>query len=415
MRKVVITGLGVVSPLGSDLESFWSNLTGGMSGVSRIRSFDPSDFPVQIAAHVRDFDVNKFIDPKEQRRMDQYTHYALAAGSMAAQDAGLELDKLNPERCGVVVSSGVGGLRTMEEQHEILMKRGPKRVSPFCIPQLIVNMASGLLAIRLGFKGANFAVVTACASALHSIGTSMRMIQNGEVDVMVSGGAESTITPLAVAGFGSMRALSPRNDDPEHASRPFDKDRDGFVIGEGSGILVLEDEEHARRRGAHVYAELAGSGMTCDAFHMTAPAESGEGAARAMKLAMLDAQIAPEDIDYINAHGTSTPLNDKIETRAIKTALGEEAARKVMISSTKSMTGHLLGAAGGIESIACAMAIEHGVVPPTINQFTADPDCDLDYTPNEAREAPVRACLNNSLGFGGHNACLAMRAYDASS
>lgn len=410
MRKVVISGMGVVSPVGSDLDSFWKSLTSGQGGVGRIDRFDPETFPSQIAAQISGFDADAFVPPKEQRRMDRYTHYALGAGKMAYSDSGLHADaSLDPDRCGVIVSAGVGGLETMETQYRVLMEKGPKRVSPFCIPQLIANMASGLLAIELGWKGANFAVVTACASALHSLGMAMRLIQRGELDVVMAGGAESTITPLAVAAFSSMRALSTRNDDPAHASRPFDRDRDGFVMGEGAGILVLEDEAHARRRGAHIYAELAGFGMTCDAFHMTAPADDGEGAAKAMTLAMRDADLGPADIDYINAHGTSTPLNDKIETHAIKTALGETDARRVCISSTKSMTGHLLGAAGGIESIACALAMERGIIPPTINYTTPDPSCDLDYTPNTSREFKARACLNNSLGFGGHNACLAMR------
>lgn len=403
--------MGVVSPLGCDLDSYWSGLKEGRNGIGLIDRFDTTGFPVQVGAQVRDFNPDLFVPPKEQRRMDRYAVYAMAAGKMAHTDSGLEAATIDKERCGVIVSAGVGGLETMESQHQLLVDKGPKRVSPFCIPQLIANMASGLLAIELGWQGGNFAVVTACASALHSLGLAMRMIQRGELDVAMAGGAEATITPLAVAAFASMRALSTRNDDPQHASRPFDLDRDGFVMGEGSGILILEDEEHARKRGAKIYAEVSGFGMTCDAFHMTAPADDGKGAARAMSLAMQDSGLSATDVDYVNAHGTSTPLNDKIETKAIKKVLGEEDARRVAISSTKSMTGHLLGAAGGVETIACAMALKEGIIPPTINYNTPDPECDLDYTANTARETGVRSCLNNSLGFGGHNACLAMRSY----
>jgi 3-oxoacyl-[acyl-carrier-protein] synthase II len=341
--------------------------------------------------------------------MDEFCHYAVAAAKLAVQDSGVQFAAEDATRCGCMVGSGVGGLITMEEQHSVLLNRGPDRCSPFMIPQMIVNMASGLIAIEHGLQGPNYCVVSACASGAHSIGEAMRQIQRGDADVMVAGGTEAVVCPLGIAGFAAMKAMSTRNDAPDKASRPFDLDRDGFVMGEGAGLVILEEYEHARRRGAKIYAEVAGYGLTCDANHITAPSPGGEGAARAMKNAMADAKVTPDDIDYINAHGTSTPLNDKNETAAIKTALGERA-KKVMVSSTKSMTGHLLGAAGGIETVICAMAIKHGVVPPTINYTTPDPDCDLDYVPNVARQAKVRAALNNSLGFGGHNCSLLLKA-----
>lgn len=409
MRKVVITGIGVVSPVGSTLDSFWHSITSGKSGIDRIDAFDPSDFSVQIAGQVRDLDVNDFVSRKEQRRMDRYCHLAIAAAKMAVDNSGLDSDAENPERMGSLVGSGVGGIKTAETQYDNLINKGPGRLSPFTIPQMICNMATGLIAIEHNLKGPNYAPVSACATGAHSIGEAMKIIRRDEADVMLAGGAEASITPLSIGGFAAMKALSTRNDDPKRASRPFDVDRDGFVMGEGAAIVVLEELERARARGAHIYAEVAGFGMTCDAFHMTAPSENGEGATRAMKMAMDDAGLQPDSVSYINAHGTSTPLNDKIETRAIKGALGEEAARKVMISSSKSMTGHLLGAAGGIETAVCAMAIENGVVPPTINHDNPDPECDLDYVPNASREAEVSFCLNNSLGFGGHNACLAFK------
>ena len=411
-RRVVITGVGVVSPIGSTLERFWDSLTSGRPGFGTIEGFDVSDFAVSIAAEVKDFDVNEFIDRKEQRRMDRFSHFAIAAAKMAMDNAGFDQDAEDPTRMGCIVGSGIGGLGTLEAQHAQLLNRGPGRCSPFMIPQMIVNIASGLIAIRHKLQGPNYAVVSACATAAHSMGDAMHVIERNEADVMLAGGAEASITPLGIGGFSAMKALSTRNDDPATSSRPFDKDRDGFVMGEGGAVLVLEELEHARARGAEIYCEIAGFGHTCDAFHMTAPVESGEGATRAMKMAMDAAGLGPDGIDYINAHGTSTPLNDKIETRAIKGALGEDDARRVMISSSKSMTGHLLGAAAGVESIACAMAIKHGIVPPTINQITPDPECDLDYVPNTAREAPVRAALNNSLGFGGHNACLCLKQVD---
>lgn len=410
MKKVVITGLGAVSPLGCELETIWDRLTSGFSGITRISKFDASEHPSQIAGELRDFDVNAFLDPKSQRRMDPFSHYAIAASRLAVQDSGIDWDKTDPELNGCIVSSGVGGIGTTEAEVLKMEARGPRRVSPFCIPQIIVNIASGLVAIEHNLKGPNYAVVSACASGLHSIGDAFRLIQRGDAAIMLAGGAEAAITPISMAGFGAMHALSTRNDSPEIASRPFDKERDGFIMAEGAAVLFLEEYEHARARGAKIYAEVCGYGMTCDAFHMTAPSESGEGGARSMKLAMKDAGFSATDVDYINAHGTSTPLNDKIETNAIKQALGETDARRVMISSSKSMTGHLLGAAGAFESLVCALVMSRGVVTPTINYTNPDPDCDLDYVPNTAREAKVKACINNSLGFGGHNACVAFKA-----
>jgi len=412
MRRAVITGIGVVSPLGCDLGRFWERITSGVSGIGPITRFDASGYDSRIAGEVKEFDIDAFIPKKDQRRMDEYTHYAMAAAELAVRDSGLPAEALRSDRAGVIVGSGIGGLRTLELQHSVLLEKGPGRCSPFMIPQMISNIAAGLIAIKYGCRGPNYAVVSACATAAHSMGDGLRCIQRGDTDVIVTGGAEAPVIGLGVGGFCAMRALSTRNDEPARASRPFDAGRDGFVIAEGAAILIMEEIEHARRRGAPIYCELAGFGMTCDAYHITAPAESGEGAARAMQLAMRDGGVGPEGIDYINAHGTSTELNDKTETRAIKTALGEQNARRVMISSSKSMTGHLLGAAAGIESAVCALAIKHGVVPPTINQEQPDPECDLDYVPNTAREKPVRACLNNSLGFGGHNASLLFRKLD---
>lgn len=382
----------------------------GQSGVRPIQTFDVSRYPSKIAGEVVEFDIDAFISKKEQRRMDPFSHYGIAAAKMAVTDSGLALDQENTERIGVVVGSGIGGLQVLQEQHGKFMQQGPSRFSPFMIPQMITNIVSGLIAIEHGLKGPNFCVVSACASGTHSLGESLRIIQHGEADVMLAGGAEAPMCDLGVGGFCAMRALSTRNDDPQKASRPFDADRDGFVIGEGAGVLVLEELEHAQKRGARIYCELAGYGRTCDAFHMTAPDDQASGASRGMKLAFEDAGLTAEGIDYINAHGTSTELNDKCETLAIKKAFGEELARKVMISSTKSMTGHLLGAAGAIESAICALVLQNGIIPPTINYTTPDPFCDLDYVPNTAREVKVRACLNNSLGFGGHNATLCFKA-----
>ena len=407
-RRVVITGLGMVSPLGSDLTVFWQRLISGTSGIRRITKFDASAMATQIAGEVVEFEIDKFIPKKEQRRMDPFCHYAVAAAKMAVDDSGIQFANEDLFRAGCMVGSGVGGLITMEDQHSVLLNRGPDRSSPFMIPMMIVNMASGLVAIEHGLKGTNFCVVSACASGTHSIGEAARQIQYGDADIMLAGGTEAVVCPLGIAGFSAMRAMSTRNDDPTHASRPFDKDRDGFVMGEGAGIVVLEEYEHAKKRGAKIYAEVGGYGATCDANHITAPSPGGEGGARAMVKAMNEAGLTPDQVDYINAHGTSTPVGDKSETDAVKVAFGE-SSKKVMVSSTKSVTGHLLGAAGGLETIICALALQKGVVPPTMNYTTPDPELDLDYVPNQAREFKIRACLNNSLGFGGHNASLLLK------
>ncbi|MFO7870154.1 MAG: beta-ketoacyl-ACP synthase II [Kiritimatiellia bacterium] len=410
MRRAVITGLGVVSPLGCKLEDFWGGLRSGTSGIRAISKFDSSRVESRIAGEVAGFDPLEFLPRKELRRMDSFSQYAIGAARSAIEDSGVELEREAPERVGVVVGSGIGGLTTLEQQHTILVQKGPGRCSPFMIPEMISNMAGGLIAIRYGCRGPNYSTVSACASAAHAIVDSTRLIRNEEADMVITGGAEAPVCELGVAGFCAMRALSTRNDEPAKASRPFDAGRDGFVIAEGAGIIILEEMEHARARNARIYCEVAGFGVTCDAFHMTAPCEDGAGAAQSMELAMKQAGAGPEDVDYINAHGTSTQLNDKMETAAIKTALGEERARSVTISSTKSMTGHLLGAAAAVETAACSLAIRDGVVPPTINYETPDPECGLDYTANAAREKKVNFCLNNSLGFGGHNACIALRS-----
>jgi len=406
-RRVVVTGIGVISPIGSTLDAFQDGLRNGRCGIRRMQGFDPAEFDAQIAGEVTDFDIDAFIPKKEQRRMDRFCHFGLGAAKMAMADAAFDRDKEDPTLMGCIVGSGIGGLGTLEVQHSILLEKGPGRCSPFMIPQMIVNMASGLIAIDHNLKGPNFCVVSACATAAHAMGDALHVIERGEADVMLAGGAEAAVTPLGIAGFAAMRALSTRNDDPATASRPFDKERDGFVMGEGAAVLVMEEYEHAKARGANIYCEVAGFGQTCDAHHMTAPMETGEGATRAMLMALKTAGRRADEVNYINAHGTSTPLNDKIETRAIKGALGDHAA-KVMISSTKGMTGHLLGAAAGVEAAVCALAIKYGFVPPTINQINPDPECDLDYVANTAREAVVDVALNNSLGFGGHNACVCM-------
>lgn len=410
-RRILVTGLSVVSPLGCDLELFWSRLIKGESGIRRIQQLDPTPYPSQMAGEVVEFDVDQFVPKKQQRRMDPFSHYGLAAAKMAVKDAGLEVETIDRDKAGVLVGSGIGGLHVLLEQCRVLAEKGPSRHSPFMIPQMITNIIAGQIAIEFGFQGPNFCITSACASATHCIGESLRMIQHHEADVVIVGGAEGSINELGLGGFSAMRALSTHNDDPASASRPFDAERNGFVIAEGAGILILEELEHAQKRGAKIYCELAGYGRTCDASHITAPDAKGKGAARSMRLAMEDAGLSPEQITYINAHGTSTKLNDKAETLAIKIALGEEQARKTMISSTKSMTGHLLGAAGGLESVICALILKHGIIPPTINYTVPDPHCDLDYVPNTAREVDVSACLNNSLGFGGHNASLCFKAY----
>ncbi|MBA4544029.1 beta-ketoacyl-ACP synthase II [Thermoactinomyces daqus] len=410
-NRVVITGLGVISSLGNDIDTFWNNLIQGKSGISHITQFDTSDYAVKIASEVKDFDPLNFIDKKETRRMDRFAQFAVAAAKMAVSHAGLNIDDRNAERVGVYIGSGIGGLATLEKQHRVLMDRGPRRVSPFFVPMMIANMASGIVSIQLGAKGPNSAAISACSTGTHCVGDAFRILQRGEADVMLAGGAEATIMPLAVAGFSAMTALSTRNDEPEKASRPFDKDRDGFVMGEGAGVLVLETLDHALKRGANIIAEVVGYGMTADAYHLTSPAPEGEGAKRAMEMAMRDAGLAPEEIDYINAHGTSTEYNDKFETMAIKGAF-KDHAYKLAVSSTKSMLGHLLGAAGGVETIISALAIKEQILPPTINLENPDPECDLDYVPNEARKTRVRTALSNSLGFGGHNATILLKEYE---
>lgn len=409
-KRVVVTGLGVISPVGSGKEKFWENLIAGNSGIGPITKFDASEMPTRIAGEVKDFNVLDFIDKKEARRMDLFTQYAVSAAKMAVNDSKLDLEKVDLTRVGVILGSGIGGISTLEEQHKVLLEKGPSRVSPFMTPMMIVNMAAGQISIHLGAKGPNFTVVTACASGTNAIGDAFKYIQRGDADIVLTGGTESSITPLSFAGFCSMKALSTRNDEPTKASRPFDKKRDGFVMGEGSAILVLESLEHALKRNAPIYAEVLGYAATADAHHITAPAPDGEGAARAMALAIQDAQIKPSDIDYINAHGTSTELNDKYETLAIKDVFGE-ASKNVLISSTKSMTGHLLGAAGAIELAAVCLAIKDDIVPPTINYEYPDPDCDLDYVPNKARKKVINYAMSNSLGFGGHNASIVLSKF----
>ncbi|HMO50769.1 MAG TPA: beta-ketoacyl-ACP synthase II [Kiritimatiellia bacterium] len=411
-RRVVVTGMGVLSPLGCDLNTFWDRLTRGESGIRSLTYFDTSAYTSRIGGELTGFNPGDFISPKEQRRQDPFTQYGVASAKLAIGDSGLDLNTVNLERAGVIFASGIGGLQILQDQMRTLIAKGPSRFSPFMIPQMITNIVAGQIAIDHQFRGPNFCITSACASATHSIGEGLRIIQHGEADVMIVGGSEASLCELGVGGFCALRALSTRNDEPTRASRPFDRDRDGFVIAEGAAALIIEELEHARKRGARMYCELAGYGRTCDAYHITAPDELGRGAARGMKLAVEDAGLNPEQIDYINAHGTSTELNDKCETMAIKAALGEDNARRLAISSNKSMIGHTLGAAGGIESVACALTIKHGVIPPTINLENPDPACDLDYVPNVAREQKVRACLNNSLGFGGHNATLCFKAMD---
>jgi 3-oxoacyl-[acyl-carrier-protein] synthase II len=410
MGRVVITGLGVVAPTGIGIQSFWQNLLGGVSGIGPITRFDASRHDCRIAGEVKGFDPLQWLDKKEVRKMDLFIHYAVAAAQMAVDDAGLKVSSEEAERVGVYVGTGMGGVPALEESHRILMEKGPSRISAFFIPSIITNLASGQISMRFGMKGPNSCVCTACATGNHAIGDAFRLVARGSADVMVAGGTEAVITPLTIGGFAAMRALSTRNDEPTRASRPFDKDRDGFVMGEGSGIMVLESLEHARQRGARIYAEIIGYGLSADAYHITQPAPDGEGAARSMGLAVADAGVRPDEVDYINAHGTSTPTGDVNETQAIKTVFGEHA-RRVAVSSTKSMTGHLLGAAGGVESVITVLTIVHGQIPPTINYEVPDPDCDLDYVPNVARRLPVRVALTNSFGFGGTNASLVFRRF----
>ncbi len=401
----------MVTPLANSAEETWQGFLKGRSGTGRLTQIDPNPFNSKVAAEVKDFEPTRYQTPKDIKKTDRFVQFGIASAKMALEDSRMDLSQLDVHRIGILVGSGIGGLRVIEEQHRVMMEKGPGRISPFLIPMLIVNMAPGQISIALGLKGPSNCVATACATGSNAIGDAFKLIQRGEADVMFAGGTESCITNLGFGGFDAMKALSTHNEAPETASRPFDKTRSGFVMGEGCGIMILEELEHAKKRGARIYAEMAGYGMTSDASHITAPDPSGEGAARCMILAMKDGHIRPQDIDYINAHGTSTPLNDKVETLAIKKALGEDVARKVRISSTKSMVGHLLGAAGAVEGVACVLAIRDQIVPPTINYKHPDPDCDLNYVPNEAQACHVRVTLSNSLGFGGHNACIAIKAY----
>jgi 3-oxoacyl-[acyl-carrier-protein] synthase II len=410
-RRVVVTGMGLVSPLGNEVEAFWTSLVQGQCGIDRIKSFDPSQYDTQIAAEVKQFDpAPAFPSPKEIRRTDRYSQFGVYAAWKALQDSGLDFEKVNRDEVGVFIGSGIGGLETVTVQHTILLQRGPGRLSPFMIPMLISNMASGLVSMYHNLRGPNFATCSACATANHALGEAWRTIKMGDAKVMLAGGAEATIVPIGIGGFCAMKALSTRNDDPQHASRPFDKERDGFVMGEGSGVLVLEELEHAKARGARIYAELAGYGNTADAHHLTAPSPGGEGAARCMRMALNNAGLNPDDVSYINAHGTSTPQGDIAETRAIKAVFGPRAGQ-VAVSSTKGATGHMLGAAGAIETIVCVKAIQTDTVPPTINYQVPDPECDLDYVPNTARSMKVNAIVNNSFGFGGHNASIAAKKF----
>ncbi len=410
MKRVVITGMGAITPIGKTHEEFWASLKEGRHGIAPISVFDTSDSPVKLAAEVKGFDPTLYIEKKETRRMDRFCQFAVGAALDALKDSKTKFEDLDPYRVGVIMGSGIGGLQTMEAEHTKLLEKGPDRVSVFFIPMMISNMAAGSIAMKTGFKGTNFCPVTACATSAHAVGEAFRAIKHGYLDACITGGSEATVTRFAVAGFNNMTALS-RSTDPDRASIPFDAQRDGFIIGEGGGVLVLEELEHAKARGAEIYAEVAGYGATCDAYHITSPSPDGQAAAKAMSLAIEEAGLKPDEIGYINAHGTSTPLNDKYETGAIKIAFGE-AAGKVAISSTKSMTGHLLGAAGAVESIACAMALKEGVIPPTIGYRDADPECDLDYVTEGARKADLKAAISNSLGFGGHNATLCFKKYE---
>ena len=411
-RRVVVTGIGCLSSLGTDTAAFWDGLITGRSGISRVTRFDPAEFPSKVGGEIRDFDPAKFMDAKEAKRNDRYTQYAVAASRMAIEDAKVDVTKIDSDRFGVIIGSGIGGMETIENQARILIERGPSRVSPFTIPSLIANIASGVVAIEFQAKSVNFGVVSACASGSHSLGEALRHIRDGHADIMLSGGSEACITRLSYAGFCNMKAMSTDfNDTPEKASRPFDKLRDGFVMGEGSGVLVIEAMEHAQARGARIYCELVGYGATCDAYHITGQDQEGKGLALCLNRALAEAGIEKSEVGYINAHGTSTSINDRCETLAIKRVFGE-AARQISISSTKSMTGHLLGAAGGVEAAACCLAIHHGIIPPTINYENPDPDCDLDYTPNVAKRRKVDVAISNNLGFGGHNASLIFKRFE---
>ncbi|ESA38070.1 3-oxoacyl-(acyl-carrier-protein) synthase 2 [Leptolyngbya sp. Heron Island J] len=409
-KRVVITGMGAITPIGNTLEAYWQGLLAAKNGIGPITLFDASKHKCRIAGEVKGFDPLEYIDAKDAKRTDRFAQFAIAASKQALANAKLTITDLNAEQVGVMIGTGVGGLKVMEEQQSVYINKGPNRCSPFMVPMMIANMAAGLTAIHTGAKGPNSCAVTACAAGSNAIGDAFRIVQNGYAQAMICGGTEAAITPLSFAGFASARALSTRNDDPEHASRPFDKDRDGFVMGEGAGILILEELEHALSRGAYIYAEMVGYGMTCDAYHMTAPVPGGTGAARSMELALKDADVSPSEVSYINAHGTSTPANDPTETAAIKTALGDHAKR-IAVSSTKSMTGHLLGGSGGIEGVAACMAVANDQVPPTINLQAPDDDCDLDYVPHQSRAQTVDVAMSNSFGFGGHNVTLVFRKY----
>lgn len=409
-KRVVVTGVGIVTPLGIGVEKSWEGLIEGRSGVRRLTHFDPSAFATQIAGEIEGFNPEDYIEPKEVKKMDRFIHLAIAASDMAMKDSGLKVTEANTEKVGVIIGSGIGGLPAIEHYHSVLLERGPRRITPFFIPMLIINLAAGQVSIRFGAKGPNSAVATACASGSHAIGDAFKMIQRGDAEAMIAGGSESVITPLGIGGFNAMKALSTRNNEPEKASRPFDRDRDGFVMGEGSGIMVLESLDSALSRGARLYAELVGYGMTSDAYHITSPAPEGEGAARCMAMGLKDGGIDPLDVDYINAHGTATKYGDEIESSAIKTVF-KEHAYKVAMSSTKSMTGHLLGAAGGVEAVISVLCMRDNIVPPTINLDNPDPQCDLDYVPNKARKMEVNCVMSNSFGFGGTNACLIFKRY----
>ncbi|MFH1878553.1 MAG: beta-ketoacyl-ACP synthase II [Candidatus Omnitrophota bacterium] len=417
--RVVLTGVGVVTPVGNNMRDFWDAVVEGKTGVARLTAFDPTPFNSHIAAEVKNFDASKFMNPKQERRLDSFVKFAIGAAKMAFEDSGLDMNAICREKAGVYIGSGIGGLQTVEREHQKFLVtaatedefKAAAKISPFLIPMLIANMASGLVSIELGFKGPNSATVTACASASHSIGDAFRIMQRGEADIMVAGGSEAATTKMGFGGFCALKALSSRNDDPAKASRPFDRERDGFVMGEGSAVVVLEELEHAKKRGARIYCEIVGYGMSGDAYHMTAPDPSGDGAVRCMQYSLEDAGLNTDDVDYINAHGTSTPLNDKMETAAIKTVFGKRAY-EIAVSSTKGVTGHLLGATGAAEIIVCAKAIETGIIPPTITYEYPDPECDLDYVPNVARKADVKVAISNSLGFGGHNVTLAVKRFD---
>lgn len=411
IRRVVVTGLGLITPLGLNVKTSWGNLINGKSGIGKITRFDASAFPTQIAGEVKDFNPEDFIEAKDVKKTDRFIQFAVAAATMALEDSGLKITDKNAERIGVIIGSGIGGLSTIEHYHSVLLERGPRRITPFFIPMLVINLASGQISIRFGAKGPNSAISTACATGNHSIGDAFKIIQRGDADAMIAGGAEAVITPLGIGGFNAMKALSTRNDEPEKASRPFDIDRDGFVMGEGAGVMILENLHSAIERGAKIYAEIIGYGMTADAYHITYPSPEGEGAARCMKMALKDGGIEPSNIDYINAHGTSTKAGDELESSAIKKVFGEHA-KKIAISSTKSMTGHLLGAAGGVEAVFSVLSIFNNVVPPTINLENVDPECgDLDYVPHKARKMTVNYALSNSFGFGGTNACLLLKKF----